>query len=73
VRRQRVARKAGQNIGAGGFTNLAAAYAPMVFHDNQNLLNTMQHQQMYMPSSSAGGFVHMAGGAGALFNQNYSS
>ena len=47
VRRQRVARKAGQNMGAGGnltnHANLAAVYAPMVFVENQNMLNTIQH------------------------------
>mgnify|MGYP000999920730 FL=1 len=42
ARRLRVARKAGQNIGTAQ-SNLAAAYAPMVFHDKQTLLNTMQH------------------------------
>ena len=68
MRRQRViARKAGQNMGAGFIQhpqhqNLAAVYAPMMYYDNQNLL---QHQQ-YLASSSQGGFVHLGAGAGAL-------
>ena len=49
-RQQRVARKAGMNIGANGanggnmqnhVANLAAVYAPMVVVDNQNMLNTI--------------------------------
>ena len=51
---------------------MAAAYAPMVFHDNQNLLRTVQHQQHYVPSNSVGGFVHLTGGASAMFSPNYS-
>jgi len=49
VRRQKVARKAGQNMGAGYLNtdqNLAQVYAPMMYVDNQNFMSVQQQMQM---------------------------
>ena len=58
ARRQRVARKAGQNIGVTtGFSantnqSLAAAYAPIMFLENQNLINMPHYSLQAAPKPS---------------------
>ena len=79
---QRVARKAGyvQGLATNNNASLAAAYAPMTFYEKAMANPSMQQYQTLqaapqnyanihnsMPSSSHGGFVQLAGGAGPLF------